>query len=88
VLPIATLPKVVLVEGVTMMSGWATPLAAAEHWLSFPDASTAVRRAKYVVPALRDVTTLDRVWPLGGDDDGVPTVKYDALGQAGLEVPR
>jgi hypothetical protein len=41
-----------------------------------------------VVPALRDVTTLDRVWPLGGDDDGVPTVKYDALGQAGLEVPR
>ena len=50
--------------------------------------STAVTRAKYVVPALRDATTLERVSPLAGDDVGEATVKNDALGQAGLEVPR
>jgi hypothetical protein len=48
----------------------ATPLAEAEHALSFPDASTAVTRAKYVMPALRDATTLVRVYPLAGDDVG------------------
>jgi hypothetical protein len=41
-----------------------------------------------VVPALRDATTLDRVCPLVGDDVGEVTVKNDALGQGGLEVPR
>jgi hypothetical protein len=84
----ATLPKLVVAEGVTLRSALATPLADAEHVLSFPDASTAVTRAKYVVPALRDETTLDKVWPLAGDGVGEATVKNDALGQAGLEVPR
>ena len=84
----ATLPKLVVAEGVTLRSAFATPLAEAEHALSFPDVSTAVTRAKYVVPALRDETTLDRVCPLAGDDVGEATVKNDALGQAGLEVPR
>ena len=46
VLPVATLPKFVVVEGVTLKSGWATPLADAEHALSFPELSTAVTRAK------------------------------------------
>ena len=46
VLPVATLPKFVAVDGVTLKSGWATPLAAAEHALSFPELSTAVTRAK------------------------------------------
>jgi len=88
VVPTATLPKLVVVEGVTLKSALATPLAVAEHVLSFPDVSTAVTRAKYVVPALRDDTTLDRVCPLAGDDVGEATVKNDALGQAGLDVPR
>ena len=60
VLPIATLPKLVVVEGVTLKSGWATPLAEPEHALSFPEVSTAVTRAKYVVPAVRPDTRLDR----------------------------
>jgi hypothetical protein len=46
VLPVAMLPKLVGVEGVTLKSGWATPLVAAEHALSFPELSTAVTRAK------------------------------------------
>jgi hypothetical protein len=46
VLPVATLPKFVVVEGVTLKSGWATPLAAPEHALSFPELSTAETRAK------------------------------------------
>jgi hypothetical protein len=83
-----TLPKLVVVEGVTLKSALATPLAEAEHALSFPDPSTAVTRAKYVVPALSDATTMDMVCPLAGDDVGEVTVKNDALGQAGLEVPR
>jgi hypothetical protein len=88
VVPTATLPKLVVVEGVTLKSAVATPFADAEQALSFPDASTAVTRAKYVVPALRDATTRDMVCPLVGDDVGEATVKNDALGQAGLEVPR
>jgi hypothetical protein len=88
VVPTATLPKLVVVEGVTLKSALATPLAEAEHALSFPDPSTAVTRAKYVVPALSDATTMDMVCPLAGDDVGEVTVKNDALGQAGLEVPR
>ena len=86
--PTATLPKLVVVEGVTLESALATPLASGEQVLSFPDVSTAVRRAKYVVPALRDATTLERVSPLAGDDVGAPTVKNDAPGQDGLEVSR
>jgi hypothetical protein len=61
VLPTATLPKLVVVEGVTLRSGWATPLAEPEHALSFPELSTAVTRAKYVVPAASAVTRLDMV---------------------------
>ena len=76
VVPTATLPKLVVVEGVTLESALATPLAS------------GVRRAKYVVPALRDATTLERVSPLAGDDVGAPTVKNDAPGQDGLEVSR
>ena len=88
VFPTATLPKLVVVAGVTVKSGWATPLAEPEHALSFPDVSTAVTRAKYVAPALRDVTTLDRVCPLVGDVVDDATVKNDALGHVGVEVPR
>src|SRR4030095_11445463 len=75
VVPIVTLPKLVVVEGVTLKSAVATPLAEAEHALSFPDPSTAVTRAKYVVPALRDATTLDRVWSLVGGVVGEVTVE-------------
>ena len=46
VLPVAILPKFVVAEGVTLKSGWATPLAAAVQALSFPEVSTAVTRAK------------------------------------------
>jgi hypothetical protein len=46
VLPIATLPKVVVPDGVTLKSGSATPVAVPEHALSFPDVSTAVTRMK------------------------------------------
>jgi uncharacterized membrane protein len=88
VVPTATLPKLVLVVGVTLKSVLATPRASAEQVLSFPDVSTAVMRATYSVSAVRDATTLDRVCPLAGDDVGEATVKNDALGQAGLEVPR
>jgi hypothetical protein len=88
VLPVATLPKLVVVEGVTVKSGWATPLAAAEHALSLPALSTAVTRAKYVVPALSAVTPAETVCPDDGavvDDD---TEKNDALGQVGVDVAR
>jgi len=61
VLPIVTLPKLVAVEGVTLKSGWATPLVDPEHALSFPEVSTAVTRTKYVVAAARPVTRLDMV---------------------------
>jgi hypothetical protein len=87
VLPIGTLPKLV-VEGVTRKSGWATPLAAPEHALSLPELSTAVTRAKYVVPGVSAVTRLDMVWPLAGALVGEGTVKNDALGQGGVEVAR
>src|SRR4030095_6014645 len=83
VVPIVTLPKLVVVEGVTLKSAVATPLAEAEHALSFPDPSTAVTRAKYVVPALRDATTLDRVWSLVGGDVGEGSVKNEVLGAGG-----
>jgi hypothetical protein len=46
VAPLAMLPKLVAAVGVTLMSGWATPLAAAEHGPSLPAPSTAVTRAK------------------------------------------
>jgi hypothetical protein len=44
--PVATLPKLVAVVGVTPKSPRATALAAAEHALSFPEESTAVIRLK------------------------------------------
>ena len=87
-LPVVTLPKVVVVAGVTVKSGCATPLTVPEHVLSVPDVSTAVTRAKYAVPALRAVTPLEIVCPLGGAVVGDDTVKNDALGQAGVDVPR
>jgi len=46
VAPVATLPNAVVAEGVTVKSGWATPLVAAEHALSLPEVSTAVTRTK------------------------------------------
>ncbi len=60
VLPIGTLPKVV-VGGVTPKSEWATPLAVPEHALSLPEVSTAVTRAKYIVPAVSALIRLDMV---------------------------
>lgn len=54
-LPVVTLPKFVVAVGETLKSGWATPLAEAEHALSLPEASTAVTRTKYVTPAVRPV---------------------------------
>ena|SRR6185436_16284582 len=86
--PTATLPKLVVAEGVTPKSAWATPLAVAEQALSLPEASTAVTRAKYGVPAASAVTRLDTVCPLAGADVGDATVKNEALGQAGADVPR
>jgi uncharacterized membrane protein len=44
--PVVTLPKLVALVGVTPKSPRATALAAAEHTLSFPEASTAVMRVK------------------------------------------
>jgi len=88
VLPIATLPKLVVVEGLTVRSGWATPLADGEHALSFPEVSTAVTRAKYVTPAVSAVTRLESICPLVGVVVGDVTVKNDAPGQVGAEVPR
>jgi hypothetical protein len=61
-----TLPKLVVAVGVTVKSGWATPLAEPEHALSLPLMSTAVMRAKYVVPALRAVTRVETVCPDAG----------------------
>ena len=64
VVPTATLPKPVVVVGgrdAEVRLGDAASLG--EQVLSFPDVSTAVTRAKYVVPALRDATTLERVSP-------------------------
>ena len=86
--PMATLPKLVVPEGVTLKSGWATPLADPEQELSLPEVSTAVMRVTYVVPAVRAVTRLDTVCPLAGVDVGDATVKNEALGQAGVDVPR
>jgi hypothetical protein len=66
------LPKLVVAEGVTPKSVWAAPLAEPEHALSFPAPSTAVTRAKYVVPAPRSVMRAVTVCPAGGvavDDD-------------------
>jgi hypothetical protein len=88
VLPAATLPKVVVVEGVTLKSARATPLAAAEHPLSLPALSTAVTRAKYVVPAVRAVMPVETVCPLVGVGVGDVIVKNDALGQVGVDVAR
>jgi len=87
-LPSATLPNVVVLAGVTLKSGCATPLAAAEHALSLPAVSTAVTRAKYVVPATSAVTRLDSVCPPAGVEVGEATVKNELLGHEGEEVPR
>jgi hypothetical protein len=84
----ATLPKLVVPDGATVKSGWATPLADGEQVLSLPEVSTAVTRAKYVVPATRAVTSLDSVCPVDGVEVGEATVKNEVLGHAGTDVPR
>jgi hypothetical protein len=88
VVPVVTLPKAVVVEGLIVRSGWATPLVAAEHALSLPELSTAVTRTKYVVPAVRAVTPVATVCPLVGLDVGDDTAKNVVLGQLGDDVPR
>jgi hypothetical protein len=88
VLPTATLPKLVVVDGVTLKSGSATPLAEPEHALSLPSVSTAVTRATYVVPAVSAVMVVDTASPGSGVVVGDGTAKNDALGQGGVEVPR
>jgi len=88
VLPVVRLPKFVVVDGVTLKSGLGTPLAAPEHALSLPAVSIAVTRAKYVLPAVRVVIPVETVCPLVGVLVGDDTVKNDALGQAGPDVPR
>jgi hypothetical protein len=86
--PVVTLPKLVAPAGVTPKLPCATPLAAGEHALSFPDESTAVMRAKYVVLAVSPVTTVLAVWPDDGVvvDDG--TVRNGVPGHAGELVPK
>ena len=88
VLPVAIEPKPVAVEGVTLKSAWATPVAAALHVLSLPELSTAVTRAKYVVPALRPAIPVETVWPAAGVVVEDATVKNDPLGQAGADVAK
>ena len=88
VLLTVTLPKLVVADGVTLKSGWATPVAELEHALSLLLMSTAVTRAKYVVPALRAVTRVETVCPDAGVVVGDDTVWNDALGQVGSVVPR
>jgi hypothetical protein len=88
VLPVVVLPKFVVAVGVTLKSAWATPLAAALQALSFPALSTAVIRAKYVVPALSDVTPVATIRPAVGAVVADGTVKNELLGQAGLDVAR
>ena len=58
VMPVVTLPKLVEPVGVTLKSPRATALATGVHVLSLPEESTAVMRAKYVVPAVSPVTTV------------------------------
>jgi hypothetical protein len=84
----ATLPKLVVPVGETVKSAWAAPLAELEQPLSLPELSTAVTRAKYVVPAPSPVTRVDTTCPALGADAGVATVWNEAPGQAGAEVPR
>ena len=84
----ATLPKLVVADGATSKVGCATPLAELEHALSLPLMSTAVTRAKYVVPALRAVTRVENVCPDAGVVVGDDTAWNDGPGQVGSAVPR
>src|SRR5262249_34137335 len=79
--PVVTLPKLVAVGGGTAKSAWAAALGVAEPALSFPEESTGVRRAKYVVPADSPVTTVPPAWGDVIARNGVPP-------QAGALVPR
>ena len=83
-----TLPKLVVAVGVTSRSPCATPLAELEHALSLPAKSTALMRAKYVVPALRAVTRAETVCPDSGVVVGDDTGWNDPPGQVGTAVPR
>jgi hypothetical protein len=82
-----TLPKLVVVDGLTVRSAWATPLADPEHALSFPAASTAVIRATYVVPPERPVIWVETTWPVEGVAEVDETEWNDEPGQAGVAVP-
>jgi hypothetical protein len=83
-----TLPKLVVPVGVTSKSAWATPLAEVEHALSPPSTSTALTRAKYVVPAPRAVTRAETVSPDPGAVVGDDTERNEPPGQLGTAVPR
>ena len=86
--PAGTVPKSTAVDGLTVMSAWASPLTAWVHWLSRPPRSTAVTATKYVAPATRLETRDDRTSPMLGAGVGEPTEKYDTLGQGGGDVAR
>jgi hypothetical protein len=53
VVPTIVLPKFTAPLGLTARSAQATPLTGPAQPLSFPEESTAVMRATYVVPAAR-----------------------------------
>jgi hypothetical protein len=86
VLPVVTLPK--LTEGVTVKSGWATPLTEVEHALSLPLSSKAVTRTKYVAPALRPFARWLTDCPDAGADVGDDTLWYGVPGHAGTAAAR
>jgi hypothetical protein len=84
----ATLPKFVLPVGDTVKSAWAAPLTDPVHPLSLPALSTAVTRAKYMVPAESPVIRVETVSPLPGVAVGEGTAWKEPLGQAGADAPR
>jgi hypothetical protein len=86
--PVVTFPKFVATVGVTLKTGWATPLTGGEHALSLPEVSMAVTRTEYVAPAFRPATRWLTVCPAAGCAVGDGTVRNDAPGQAGCVVPK
>jgi hypothetical protein len=86
--PVAMLPKLVAVDGVTLKSARATPLTELEHPPSFPEKSTAVIRPKYVAPAVKPVMSAVTVSPGAGVADADVTVRVGVPGHVGGLVPR